>query len=58
MKYQLIIYTSIFDATVFNSDNISIQKSYDSAVKNGKFATLNERQEDGSYKTIKQNKPL
>lgn len=53
MKYQLITYTNIKDTVVKNSDNITLFDEFKTAVSKGKFATLNELQSDGSYKTLK-----
>ena len=41
------------DVVVENTDDVNVFDRYDTALGQGKHATLNERQEDGSYKTIK-----
>ena len=53
MKYQLITYTTPQDVVVENTDDVNVFDRYASAVSAGKHATLNERQQDGSYATIK-----
>jgi len=55
MNYQLLIYTGngILDRSIENTDDVNVFDRFASAVSKGKFATLNERQKDGSYKTIK-----
>lgn len=70
MKYQLITYTGtgFLDKVTENTDDKNVFDRFAQAVSKGKFATLNERGDDGSYKTIKlyhttrsenkKNKPL
>jgi len=55
MKYQLIIYTGdgFLDKITENTDDKNIFDKFEQAVINGKFVTLNEQQEDNSFKTIK-----
>jgi len=51
--YQLIVYTGLNDRVIMHSEDVSMFDEYAKEVNKGKFASLNEEQSDGSYKTIK-----
>ena len=53
MKYQLITYRNLNELFVENTNDKDVFDRFALAVLDGKFATLNEIQNDGSYSTIK-----